>query len=76
MVLPPLSGECPACGMNTNDITGTDPSRTSLSIGHGEVLPPYCCDCGNKTDRKADCSEFRESSIDDSSKPQFLTVGR
>ncbi len=50
-VLPPLSGECPACGKNTNDITGTDPSRTSMSIGHGEVLPPYCCDCGNKTDR-------------------------
>jgi hypothetical protein len=50
-VLPPLSGECPACGKNTKDISGTDPTRTSLSIGHGEELPPFCCDCGNKTDR-------------------------
>jgi hypothetical protein len=49
-VVPSLNGECPACGQNTRDETGTDPRRTVLILKHAQELPPFCCHCACRTD--------------------------
>lgn len=50
-VWPTPEGECPACRKSLHDTTDTDPAKTSVSIAHRSLLPPYCCDCGRPTDR-------------------------
>ena len=50
-VWPTPQGECPACRKSIHDATDADRAKTSVSIGHRSLLPPYCCDCGRPTDR-------------------------
>ena len=33
------------------DLSGVDPTRASLRVAQGDVLPWVCCDCGQATDR-------------------------
>ena len=46
-VFPPPSGECPACGKSTTDLTGGDLSVTEITIDDIHQLPRYCIQCGN-----------------------------
>jgi hypothetical protein len=45
-VMPKDSGQCPACLRDTNDLSGTDPHVTSLTISESQKLPPVCFRCG------------------------------
>lgn len=44
-------GRCRVCKLDTEDVRGTDPSRTSIRIVQGADLPPVCCQCGESTRR-------------------------
>jgi len=50
-VIPKADGTCPACQKHVRDTRGADPSRTSLRVSQGTVLPAICCDCGRQTER-------------------------
>ena len=50
-VVATANGECPACRRDMGDTSGSDATKTSLSVALGAVLPPFCCDCANMTDR-------------------------
>lgn len=51
-MIPKADGTCPACQKDTRDMRGTDPTRTSLRVSQGDVLPAICCDCGHETERR------------------------
>ncbi len=50
-VVPKADGRCPACQKDMHDLAGVDPTRVSLRVAQGDVLPRVCCDCGQATDR-------------------------
>lgn len=59
-IVPKSDGICPACQKDTRDTTGLDPSRTSIHVNQGDVLPPVCCECGQPTSRSV--SVYRKAS--------------
>ena len=50
-MVPKADGTCPACQQDTRGAFGTDPTRTSLCVSQGTVLPSICCDCGEEAER-------------------------
>ena len=48
-VLPLISGECPACHENTNDVGDANPDETLLSITEVTKFPNLCCTCTEPT---------------------------
>lgn len=50
-VVPKADGRCPACQKDMRDLTGVDPTKASLRVAQGDVLPSICCDCGQATQR-------------------------
>ena len=52
-MIPMTDGTCPACQKDTRDTTGLDLSRTSIRVSQGDVLPPVCCECGQRTPHMA-----------------------
>lgn len=42
-------GTCPSCSKNTNDTTGTDPTKVLVGLQSGHRLPAVCHACGVPT---------------------------
>lgn len=58
-VLPNSDGQCPACGKNTRDRAGVDPTRSRVRIRQDEPLPAVCMCCGKETEstRRVTCAD-------------------
>ena len=50
-VVPRSDGSCPACQSDTHDTAVGEPSRTPIHVWQGDILPPICCGCGQRTSR-------------------------
>ena len=50
-VTPSRDGVCPACRKCIHDADGTSSDKSALSVRCGSNLPPYCCGCGEMTER-------------------------
>ncbi len=68
-VIPSQEGICPSCRQNTRDLSGTDPSRGSLSIHEHERLPDLCFQCGVRTSQRVRVSRRRYDENDPAPTP-------
>jgi hypothetical protein len=66
------AGECPACRKNVNDLAGTDPNVTRVTIDSRLPLPSHCIICGTSTRRTLLRTISRPRS--DGPAPQFLIL--
>lgn len=50
-VFPDRDGVCPSCLENVLDLSGTDPTKTTVLVNPNSKMPDVCCNCGLPTRR-------------------------
>ncbi len=68
------NGRCPACGKDTSDLAGTDPTKTKLTIRECDRLPPNCLHCDIPTDGLIAWEQQAEDEVGDPATRALATL--
>jgi hypothetical protein len=73
-VFPSRDGICPACLKDVFDLSGVDPTKTTVIVGSNSEMPSVCCSCGVYTRRFVKVKGYSAIKVEGSAANETTTV--